>query len=81
MQLEAAFFNAWGPEEHKVMSIGAMVCQIFEGPGLHQLDSESWMQSVAYAQCAIETKMPAGFHRFEHHQSLTQGPDLKSEKC
>ena len=79
MQLEAAWFYCGGPEEYKVSLVGAMVCQIFEGPGLHPLDP--WMQSVAYAQYATETKKPAGFHLVMHHQSLTQGPDLKSEKC
>ena len=59
MQREAAFFNCWGPEEYKVLPVGAGVCQIVEVPGLRPLDPG--MQSVDYAQCAIEKKNACWF--------------------
>ena len=74
-QREATFFDAWWPDEYKVLSVGAMVVHVLEWPALDTL--HPWVQSMSNCKGSIDTEMSIALVRVALFQCVKQFQHLQ----
>ena len=73
-QLKAAFFDARGPDEHKILPVGAVIEHVLERPALHTL--ATLVKLVADRNGSKDAEVPRALHGITNFQSVQKGSHL-----